>query len=138
MASRFLGLGTVMSVDEDDSGTVLTTITLCLEGTPPARKRERIDGTALSDTLATYEMGVEQHSEFSFLQFWEPEDTVHASLDTLFGSKTQVIFNIVYTTGGTTDAFEGVVSDLEPQTFNQNSIYQRRVTIQRKTAITRT
>jgi hypothetical protein len=138
MASRFLGLGTVMSVDEDDSGTTFTAITLCLEGTPPARKRERIDGTALSDTLSTYEMGVEQHSEFSFLQFWEPEDTMHASLDTLFGAKTQVIFTIAYTTTSTTDTFEGVVSDLEPQTFTNNSIYQRRVTVQRKTAITRT
>lgn len=138
MASKYIGLGTVMSVDEDDSGTTFTAITLCISGTPPARKRERIDGTSLSDTLATYELGIEQHSEFTFTQFWEPEDTMHASIDTLFGSKAQVIFTIAYTTGGTTDTFECKVSDMEPAEFVHNSIYQRKVTCQRMTAITRT
>lgn len=138
MASKYIGLGTVMSVDEDDSGSAFTAITLCINGTPPARKRERIDGTVLSDTLATYELGIEQHSEFTFTQFWEPEDTVHASLDTLFGAKTQVIFTITYTTTATVDTFEGKVSDLEPAEFVHNSIYQRKVTVQRNTAITRT
>lgn len=138
MASKYIGLGTLLKVDEDDSGSAFTTITLVVNGTPPARKRERIDGTSLSDTLATYELGIEQHSEFKFTQFWEPEDTVHASLDTLFASKASVIFQIVYTTGGTTDQFEGKVADLEPQQFVHNSIYMRDVTIVRDTAITRT
>jgi hypothetical protein len=138
MASRYIGLGTIMSVDEDDSGATFTAITLCIKGTPPPRTRELIDGTALSDTLATYEMGIEQHSAFTFTQFWEPEDTMHASLDTLFGAKTQVIFTITYTTTSTVDSFEGIVSHLEPEEFTHNSIYQRKVTVQRKTATTRT
>lgn len=138
MASRYIGLGTVFNVDEDDSGSTFTAITLVITGTPPPRTRELIDGTALSDTLATYEAGIEQHSQYVFTQFWEPEDTVHASLDTLFGAKTQVIFTINYTTGNTTDSFEGFVSGLEPQPIVHNGIYQRQVTIQRKTAITRT
>lgn len=143
MASKLLGLGTVVSVDENDGGSGFTTCTLVLSCTPPNRKRARIDGTSLSDTLATYEGGIEEHSEFSFTQFWEPEDTQHASLDTLFASASltagKVLWNIVYVASpGTTDSFEGWISDLEPQTITASGLVQRNVTIQRTSAITRT
>lgn len=139
MASKYIGLGTLVKVDENDDGSNHTTVTLVISGTPPGRTRELIDGTSLSDTLATYEAGIEQHSQFVFTQFWEPGDTVHESLDTLFANKTPVEFQIVFTTSpATTDEFEGFVSGLEPQAFVHNSIYQRQVTIQRTSAITRT
>ena len=143
MASKLLGLGTVVGVDENDGGSGFTTCTLLLNCTPPSRKRERIDGTSLSDTLATYEGGIEQHSEFTFTQFWEPEDTQHVSIDTLFASGSlpagKVLWNITYTSAapGTVDQFEGWVSDLEPQTITVNGLVQRNVTIQRTSAITR-
>jgi hypothetical protein len=137
MASKYLGLGTTFKVDEDDSGTVHTTITLCVDGTPPARKRVRIDATGLTDTLSTYKMGMEDFSEFSFTQYWDPIDTQHASLDTLFGAKTVVEWQIVYTSGET-DEFEGFVSALEPQPVVKDQLLTRKVTVQRKTATTRT
>lgn len=137
MASKYLGLGSVFKVDEDDNGSGHTTITLCIDGTPPARKRVRIPAADLSDTLATDKMGMEDFSEFSFTQFWDPIDTQHASLDTLFGAKTVVEWQIVFTSGET-DEFEGFVSALEPQTLQKDNLVMRKVTVQRKGDITRT
>jgi hypothetical protein len=137
MASKWLGLGTLFKVDDDDSGSTFSTLSLAIDGTPPARKRVRIDATALSDTLSTYKMGMEDHSEFSFTQFWDPLDTLHAAIDTLFANKTQVIWTITYTSSEV-DSFEGFVSALEPTTITKDGLLQRKVTVQRKTATTRT
>lgn len=137
MASKYLGLGTLFKVDEDDSGSTFTTITLCIDGTPPKRSRVRIDATALTDTLSTYKMGMEDFSEFSFTQFWDPLDTQHVSLDTLFAAKTQVIWTITYTSGEV-DSFEGFVSELSPTTVAKDQLLQRKVVVQRKTDTTRT
>lgn len=137
MASKYLGLGTLFKVDEDDSGSTFTTITLCIDGTPPKRSRVRIDATGLTDTLSTYKMGMEDFSEFSFTQFWDPLDTQHVSLDTLFGAKTQVIWTITYTSTEV-DSFEGFVSELSPTTVAKDQLLQRKVVVQRKTATTRT
>lgn len=137
MANKYLGLGSVFKVDEDDNGSGHTTITLCVDGTPPARKRVRIDATALTDTLSTYKMGMEDFSEFSFTQFWDPVDTQHASLDTLFGSKAVVEWQIVFTSGET-DEFEGFVSELSPATIVKDQLLTRKVVVQRKGDITRT
>lgn len=139
MANKLLGLGTLVKVDENDDASGHTTCTLVMNATPPARERELIDGTSLSDTLATYEAGIETHSEFTFTQFWEPGDTQHESIDTLFGAKTVVEWQIVYTNGTpVTDEFEGFVSRMAPQSIETNSLVTREVTIQRKSATTRT
>lgn len=136
MASKNLGLGTVFAVDDDDSGSGYTTISLAIDGTPPKRSRVRIDATALTDTLSTYKMGMEDHSEFTVTQFWDPLDTLHAAIDTLFGAKTQVLWKITYT-NSKVDTFEGFVSALEPTTITKDGLLQRKVTVQRKTATTR-
>lgn len=139
MASKQVALGTILKVDDDDSGATFTTITLAMDATPPARKRERIPTAALSDTLQTNSAGIELASEFSFNQYWHPGDTMHQMIDTLFGSKASVIWNIV-TPHGTpvTDSFEGWVSDMEPSVLTVDGMYMRKVTVQRDTAITRT
>lgn len=139
MASKQIGLGTIVKVDEDDSGSTFTTCTIIMEVTPPARTRAKIDITAMEDTLATNAAGIEEHSEFKFKQFWHPTDTQHASIDTLFGNKNQVIWNIVYPfSTPITDQFEGWVSGMEPETITTSGTITRMVTIQRMTAITRT
>lgn len=139
MATKQIGLGTLIKVDEDDSGSVFTTCTIVMDVTPAARKRARINKTSLDDTLATFAAGIEEHSEFTFMQYWHPTDTQHASIDTLFGSKAEVIWQIVYPfSTPITDQFDGWVSDLEPQQINVDGMIMRRVTIQRTTAITRT
>lgn len=139
MAAKLLGLGTVAKVDENDDGTSHTVVTLVTELTPPARSRELIDATTLSDTLATYSPGIEQHSEYVFTQYWEPGDSQHESIDTLFGSKAIVEWQVVYTNGTPkTDEFEGFVSALTPAAITINGIVSRSVTIQRTSAVTRT
>ena len=139
MASKQVALGTILKVDEDDSGSVFTTITLAIDATPPARKRARIPTAGLSDTLETNSAGIELSSEFVYNQYWHPTDTQHAAMDTLFASKASVIWNLV-TPHGTpiTDSWEGWVSDLEPALLTVDGMFMRKCTIQRDTAITRT
>ena len=137
MAAHQLGLGTVVSVDENDGGTGFTACTLVVDTKPPVRERELIDKTTLDGTLSTYSMGIEKHSEFSYTQYWEPGDTQHESVDTLFVSKNPVLWNIVYV-DGTTDSFECVVSKMDPGVIKVNEHLTRAVTMQRTGAITRT
>jgi hypothetical protein len=125
MATKLLGLGTTGTVNA-------AALTLLIDATPPARKRVLIDGSGLADTLATYEAGIEDFSEYMFTQYWEPGDAAHEAIDTLFGSKAEVAITLVYTdTGTTTDTFNGIVSDLEPQPIQKDNLLMRKVTIQR-------
>lgn len=139
MATKQIGLGTIVKVDEDDSGSTFTTCTVVVDVSPPSRVRAGVDQTSLDDTLETEAPGIEQKSEFKFKQFWHPTDTQHASIDTLFDSKAQVIWNIVYPFATPiTDQFEGWVSGLEPETITAGGMIMRTVTVKRMTAITRT
>jgi hypothetical protein len=73
-----------------------------------------------------------------FTHFWEPGDTMHEGIDTLFGSKAEVAITLDYTDSGTTtETFNGIVSDLEPQTIQKDNLLMRKVTIQRTGAISR-
>lgn len=131
MATKLLGLGTIGTVNA-------ASLTLVVDATPPARKRVNIDGCTLTDTLATYEAGIEDFSEYMFTQFWEPGDTDHEAIETLFNNKTEVAITIQYTdTGTTTETFNGIVSDLEPQTITKDTLLTRKVTIQRTGSISR-
>jgi hypothetical protein len=138
MAAKLLGLGTVTKVDEDGNTTGHTTVTLTVELTPPERSRALIDASTLGDSLATYAAGIEEHSSYTFTQYWEPGDTQHESLDTLFVSRNAVQWQIVYTsTPAKTDTFTGFISSLAPQAITINGLVTRVVTIQRTGAITR-
>lgn len=132
--ARFLGLGTLLGVDDDDSGTVFTTITLAINATPPMRKRVLVEATALADTLATYEAGIEDHSEYTFDHYYEANETNGNLMTTLFANKTKVLWNITFTSTDI-EAFEGFVSGVEPQQIVTDQLYSRRITIQRTGAI---
>ena len=131
MATKNLGHGAVLTCNAVE-------VTLITDATPPGKKRVLIDGSTLTDALATYEAGVEDFSEYTFNQFWEPGDTVHEGIDTLFGSKAEVAFTIAYNdTGVTTETFNGVVSDLEPAPIQKDGLLMRKVTVQRTGSIGR-
>lgn len=132
--ARFLGLGTVLAVDDDDSGTVFTTISLAINATPPARTRVLVPGTALADTLATYEAGIEDFSSYTFDHYYEPNETNGNLMTTLFTNKTKVLWQITYTSADI-EQFEGFVSGVEPQQIVTDQLYMRRITIQRTGAI---
>jgi hypothetical protein len=135
--ARYIGLGTAFGVDDDDSGGTFTTISLVVSATPPARRRVLIDGTALSDTLRSYEAGIEDFSEYVYDHYYEPNETNGNLMTTLFANKTKVLFNITYTSSDI-EAFEGFVSAVEPQQIVHDQLYMRRVTIQRTGAISYT
>ena len=132
--ARQLGLGTIIKVDDDDSGTVFTSISLSLEGTPPNRTRRKIAGEVLGDTLATYMFGIEDYSEVKFTVYCEINDTQHAMLRTLFGAKTQVLWNFTYASADIETA-EYVISDIVPRQFGVDSLLAEEVTLQRMTAM---
>lgn len=128
---KLLGLGTVTKVDG-------AKITLVTNITPPARSRTLIDQTALDEELATNALGIEEHSEFTFNQFWIPGDSQHQSMDTLFNSKALAEFKIEYTNApAVVDTFSGKVSRLAPQAIERGGMLMREVTIQRYTNIAR-
>jgi hypothetical protein len=137
MAGKHLGNGTVLKVDEDGNGSGHTTITLVVDCVPPKRSRVRIDGTVLADTLSTYELGMEDFSEFSFNHLWDPLDSQHVSFDTLFDDKDVVEYQITYTSTEV-DEFTGYVSELAPASVVKDGLLSRKVTVQRKSATTRT
>jgi hypothetical protein len=137
MATKHVALGTVIAVDVA-GGSSFTTITLAMDATPPARKRVKVDQTALSDTLATFAPGIEDHSEYKFNQYWHPTDSQHASLDTIFGTGIEAAWKITYPfSTPILDTFNGWVSDLEPATLQTSGMIMRGVAVQRTTALTR-
>lgn len=133
--ARTLGLGTVLNMDDDDSGSTFTTITLVVTATPPPRRRVRVSGVALSDTLATDDMGVEDVSDYVFTVFREPNDTQSAMFNTLFGAKTQIKWNIVYASTDN-EQFEGIVAAIEPGAIAHDQFLTETITVHRKTAST--
>jgi len=132
--ARTLGLGTIVKVDDDDSGSVFTTITLTVTANPPTRRRVRIDGVTLGDTLATDELGIEDKSDVSFRIYSEPNDTQHAMLRTLFGSKTQVLWNITYASADV-EQFDAVIVSIEPTEVTADGLIGEVITLHRKAAI---
>jgi hypothetical protein len=137
MASKQVGLGSIIKVDEDDSGSVFTTITLVADFTPPGKTRVEVEATALEDTLQTNELGIEGVSYFEFTLFWHVGDTNHEIMDTLFTSKTAVLWQWVSPHGTPkTSQFEGKVVELANQTVQHNNVFMRKCKIMRTGAIT--
>lgn len=138
MAVKHITLGSILKTDHDQDAT-FENMTLVNQITPPPRSREETEGRDLADTLTVPLQGIEAVSRMEFEQFWEPGDTEHEKLDTLFDSKAEADFQLV-TAHDTpvTDEFSGQVTALTPAEWTVQGAYMRRVTITRTTAITRT
>lgn len=133
--ARVLGLGTLNAVDDNDSGSVYTTLSLMVDITPPPRRRHRVDNMALEDTLDTDAMGAEQKSDYEFTHFYDPGATNDTIVKTLFDAKTAVLWQITYADAGT-ETFEGVVAEIIPQPIKHNENLMRKVVVHRTGAIT--
>lgn len=137
MTAKHIGLGSAVYVDHDDDAT-FTLIAQTNQVKPPPRERELVDATVLSDTLEVPEAGIEKQSEFECVQVWEPGDTNHEIIDTLFGSKAKRDWRIVYPASvGKQDTFEGFVSKLGPEQITTKDAIKRSFTVVRTGAITR-
>jgi hypothetical protein len=134
MADKTIGHGTVVSWDSTGS-TTWVAIGLTDSVTPPTRKRARVEGVALADTLETYSPGIEEYSEFTFTHFWEPSDSGHVALVTAFDGKNDANWKVEYPDAAT-QIFKGFISDLGPEVVESKKTMRQQVTVQRTSAIT--
>lgn len=133
--ARVLGLGTLVKVDDDDSGSGYTTLVLMTDVTPPSRRRVRVDNTALEDTLSTDAAGIEDKSDFEFTHFYDPGATNDTIVHTLFAAKTECLWQVVYADAGT-ETFNGIVMEIVPQPIKHNENLTRKVVVHRTGAST--
>ena len=138
MADRQIANGTILKVDHD-SDTVFTTIACGKEATPPGEERNEADGTCFEDTTEQMLPGIEAASVYTFLQVWDPTDTNHLIIDTLYTSKAIVNWQIIYPFATPiTEQFAGRVIGKSPEKLDNASVISRTVRIRRTGAITRT
>lgn len=136
-AERNLALGSLVKVDATGGGS-FSLVGLTRQVTPPPRERERIDGTVLSDELQVDLLGQEAKSDFTFTQLWHPGDTDHEKIDTLFDSKDEVDWQIIYPPSvNITDTFAGRVAAIAPEALEASGVISRQVTVHRTGAIAR-
>lgn len=138
MATKYLGLGTVFSVDHDaDSQYDDGVISLVINAAPPGREWEEVDETTLDASLQTNSIGIEKHSHYSFRIKWDPGDTIHAALITLAEARSAVNWRIVFTAAtNETWTFAGKITKFQPQSVEHNKHLEAEVTVHRTGAIT--
>lgn len=138
MASKNVAHGTTLKTDVTLADSFVA-ISLVRSIEPPKRTREEIDGRTLDDDFEVPLIGIEVADEMSVEQFWEPGDTEHEKFDTAFGAKSAFSVQIV-TPHSTpvTDEFAVILKKLEPASLQPNGTFQRTLTFQRTSDITRT
>lgn len=138
-ADKSVGFGTLVKVDHD-ADTVFTTLELVTDVKPPKKAYKMVDATVLADTAEQTECGIEEQTEFPMTHFWDPTDTNHSMLDTLFANKTKVNWQIVFANypSAITAAFPGRVVELDPEPIAKDKIVTRKVKVLRTGAITYT
>lgn len=138
MATKTIALGSVVKFD-DNNDTIFDVVGEIRNATPPPRSYARIADDDLGDVLETQQQGIEEASDFEFLQLWEDGDTAHEKIDTAFSTKTNFAWQIVYPyTTPRTWEFTGRVMEIAPETLEKGNIIARKVTVHRTSAITKT
>lgn len=132
------GYGSLVKVDDDDSGGTFTTIGYITSITPPDLEWNEIDGTTLDSTIEEMDPGIAKPGEFVFSQIEIINSTNHQLINTLHTNKTKVLWQVVYPQGTpVTDQFEGWVKKISRAVKGPNEYWTREVTVRRTTAITR-
>jgi len=139
MANTIIGYGSIVKLGSTAQGEVRTL-------TPPPQTYERVAIDHLVSTLRSELQGIEDTSDFSFEQLWEPGDSNHALVDTDFADRTESSWSIVYPgvndgSGGALTAtqtwtFNARVMSIEPAALENSSVVSRTVTLNRTGAIT--
>lgn len=137
MAADFaIGLGTLVKVDHDGD-TSFDTISAIPELTPPGQEREEVDITVLEDTMEQMRAGIDRATTFEFMLRWDPTDTNHAIISTLYGSKAIVNWQIVLPfETPITGAFAGYVSAIRPEKVEKGQPIRCNVTVRRTGPVT--
>lgn len=137
---RYTGKGALVKVNHSGDGTTMVAVGLCTNATPPPQEKATIDCTAMEDTVAVAEQGIEQLSEFSFEQAHDPADTCDDAIDTLYGNGNSVKWQLITKAGSKTwtKDFLGRVIAIVPGAVDGNSMQKRTVKVIRNGAITDT
>jgi hypothetical protein len=142
---KTVGYGTLVKCDTDGNGSGHVTIGCVKNTTPPEKSLKTVDGTCLEDTREQMDPGIEEATEFRFLEIWDMNETNDAALDTLYAnaksrtSPYNVEWQVVYPQATpVTDEFTGWVKKLGVQQIVNGEYIQREVTVQVTSVITRT
>lgn len=135
--NRFIGKGALVAVDPA-GGTTWQTVGLSTSVTPPPQEKATIDCTAMEDTAAVAEVGIEQLSEFTFESLHDPADSVDDAVDTLYGNGNNANWKLTTLSGAHafTKIFTGRVFAIVPTTIEGNSVQKRTIKVIRTGAIT--
>lgn len=132
------GYGTLVKVDEDNSGSGFTTVGYIREVNPPDLEHNTIDGTTLEDTIDQVDAGIQKANEFTFTMIEIINSVNHTIPYTLFTSKTKVLWQVVYPQGTVvTDQFRGWVKKIGKSVKGPNEYWMTQVTVQQTTTIAR-
>lgn len=133
--ARVIGLGTIPKVDDDDSGSVFTSVTTVISVQRPSWVRERVENTALEDTLATEAAGIEIAGDASIEFYSDPGSTQDALMRTLFANRTQCLWQFLYSDAGT-ETFDAILMNYEPMPIVRNEHQKAKITLARQGAST--
>lgn len=137
---RYIGKGALVKVNSNGDGNTYITAGLCTNITPPAQEKATINCTAMEDTVAVAEQGIEELSEFAFEQGHDPADTTDDAIDTLYGNGNSVNWKLETKAGSKTftKLFAGRVFAIVPGAIDANGWQKRTVKVIRNGAITDT
>lgn len=137
---RTVGRGAKVSVSVLNDTTYID-VGAVTNVTPPPQEKAVIDKTAMEDTVAVGDAGIEQLSEFVFESFHDPSDATDDAIDALYGSNADAGWRIDAKYSSTQvwrKAFTGIVTKIVPTGYDGNGRLTRNVTVVRTGAITDT
>lgn len=136
MPEKAIGLGAVVKVDHDDD-TSFTTIGCVQDLTPPGRERAEVDATCLDDTLEDIRLGIEKADDFVFMLLDDPAGTNYGILNTLFGSRAAVDWQVILPFATPrTGTFEGRVKSIKPNKVDKGQPISFAIAVKRSGGIT--
>ena len=141
MADKLIGYGTIVKIGSTAVGEIRSV-------TPPPRAYERIAVDDLDSEIRVEMQGIEDVSEWSFTELWDPPDTNHTLIDTDFDNRANSSWSIVYPgvnpgdgdgrTATQTWTFNARVVNIEPAELTNADVVTRTVTLTRTGDITKT
>ena len=134
--AKVIGHGTLVKVDHDSNGS-FTTVGCVRSLTPPPRSKEPIESTCMEDTIADYELAIEDGGDFVFQHATHPNDSTHVILQTLLTNGTEVNWQVYYGSYTTpiTAQFAGKVISIAPENIDSKTLIADSVTVRRTGAI---
>lgn len=142
---RYTGRGALVKANINNDGNTMTTIGLCTSINPPGSSAAPVDCTGLEDTYPYIVHGIEQASECTFECLHDPEDTGDDGVETLYGNRLAVKWQIITATvnaSGTTKTwtkeFTAKVMGYQPGVVDGANPIKRTITLHRVSAVTDT